>query len=64
MCLSNRSGSSSSSRLSTSIFLSLCSRARVQCAMMWTISAMKVSSGVILLYHACTKSRSMMAIMA
>lgn len=56
MCLSSRSGISSKSRLSRSTFLSLCSNALVQCATICTISATKLSSGVIFPYHACTNS--------
>lgn len=51
---SSSSGSSSNSKLSKSTFRSLCSKARVQCAMICTISATKVSSGEILEYQVCT----------
>lgn len=61
MCFSRRSGTSSRRRLSKSTFLARCSRARVQCATICTISATKDSSVVTLPYQLCTKSRRMMA---
>jgi hypothetical protein len=61
MCLSSRSGSSSSIRLSKSSFLNRSSSAVVQCATICIVSSMKVTSGVILLYQLCTKSLRIMA---
>ncbi len=61
MCLSIKSGSSSNSRLSRSTLRSRCSKARVQWAMIWMISATNVSSGVSLLYQFWTYSLRMMA---
>jgi hypothetical protein len=63
-CLSTRSGISSNNKLSKSTFLNRCSSALVIWAMTCTISATKVSSGVILVYQFCTYSLRMMAMRA
>lgn len=61
MCLSSTSGISFRTRASKSSFRTLCSNARVQCAMMCSISATKASSVVIFPYQLCTNSFRMMA---
>ena len=63
-CLSSSSGSSSNNKLSKSTFLSRCSSARVIWAIIWTISATKAASGVILAYQFWTNSLRMMAMRA